>query len=98
MSDPATSRRGRGKRKMGWGTRGGRGKIREFEKGRSRRNQAGPPSALPDFKRPDPRPASQALGRQPSGGRQDCMRGAAGHPLLFRATDVLGLTQALGQR
>ncbi|KAG0441646.1 hypothetical protein HPB47_015895 [Ixodes persulcatus] len=33
------------KKKTGWGMRGARGKIRAVEKGRSRRNQAGPPSA-----------------------------------------------------
>ncbi|KAM7307745.1 uncharacterized protein ISCGN_011381 [Ixodes scapularis] len=79
--------------------------CKERERGFGRLTKDGADATRPDIRRrdqtsrgPTHNPLLTQSGRQPSGGRQDCMRGAVEHPLPLRATDVLGLTQAFGQR
>ncbi|KAM7293236.1 hypothetical protein ISCGN_026366 [Ixodes scapularis] len=81
------------------------GACEERERGFGRLTKDGADATRPDLRRrdqtsrgPTHNPLLTQSGRQPSGGRQDCMRGAVEHPLPLRATDVLSLTQAFGQR
>ena len=96
--------RSRGKRKRtrtkktGWG-------CEERERAFGRLKKDGADATRPDLRwrdqtsrGPTHNPLLTQSGRQPSGGGQDCRRGAVEHPLPLRATDVLGLIQAFVQR
>ncbi|KAM7298918.1 hypothetical protein ISCGN_019485 [Ixodes scapularis] len=81
------------------------GACEERERGFGRLTKDGADATRPYLRRrdqtsrgPTHNPLLTQSGRQPSGGRQDCMRGAVEHPLPLRATDVLSLTQAFSQR
>ncbi|KAM7313515.1 hypothetical protein ISCGN_003377 [Ixodes scapularis] len=81
------------------------GACEERERGFGRLTKDGADATRPDLRRrdqtsrgPTHNPLLTQSGRQPSGDRQDCMRGAVEYPLPLRATDVLGVTQAFGQR
>ncbi|KAM7304167.1 hypothetical protein ISCGN_014067 [Ixodes scapularis] len=98
MSDPATSRRDEKEEDEV-------GACEERERGFGRLTKDGADATRPDLRRrdqtsrgPTHNPLLTQSGRQPSGGRQDCMRGAVEHPLPLRATGVLSVTQAFGQR